>query len=151
MKHFFLIVFFILGLGKAYTQSFPLPPATSNPEKQLLIDEFVEVSHYKETLRNYAKSYIELKMFDYTTSPPKELITKSQAQEILKNFESSDIKFSLYSSFSFISEENLRELIKFYKNIGGKLSKNNSVFLINPDLDFNIKNQLDYIIENINK
>jgi len=130
-------------------QQLPPPPAMSNLEQKRLIDEFIDVSNYKEALTNYAKFYLELKMFDYDVSPPKELITKEQVRSIINNLNFEDFKISLYSSLSFISQENLKELIQFHKKIGGQLSKNNSVFLITPTIDLNLKNQLDYMIENI--
>ncbi|WP_407483439.1 hypothetical protein [Elizabethkingia meningoseptica] len=150
MKRGLLLLFIILSVcGSA--QQLPPPPAMSNLEQKRLIDEFIEVSNYKEALTNYAKFYLGLKMFDYDVSPPKELITKEQARSIINNLNFEDFKISLYSSLSFISQENLKELIQFHKKIGGQLSKNNSVFLITPTIDLNLKNQLDYMIENIKK
>lgn len=130
-------------------QELPSPPAISNLSKQRLIDEFIEVSHYKEILSNYAKEYLELKSFDYNVDPPKQLLTKEQIHTIINKFNFDDFKISLYSSFSFISEENLKELIRFHKSIHGQLSKNNSVLLMTSAIDLNIKNQMDYAIENI--
>lgn len=148
MKHIFLLLFIAIS-SLAGAQSIPPPPAMSNSHQRKLIDEFIEVSHYKDILINYAKEYLELKMFDYSVDPPKELLTKEQANSIIKKFDFDDFKISLYSSFSFISENNLKELIRFHKSINGNLSKNNSVLLMTPDIDFNIKNQMDYAIENI--
>ncbi|MCL1665380.1 hypothetical protein M2T78_14015 [Elizabethkingia ursingii] len=148
MKRGILLLFIILSVyGSA--QQLPPPPAMSNLEQKRLINEFIEVSNYKEALTNYAKFYLGLKMLDYDVSPPKELITKEQAQSIINNLNFEDFKISLYSSLSFISQENLKELIQFHKKIRGQLSKNNSVFLITPTIDLNLKNQLDYMIENI--
>lgn len=149
MKLVFLLLFVISSLFNA--QALPPPPAMANSSQQKLIDEFIEVSYYKEALINYAKDYLELKMFDYSVDPPKELITKEQARSIINRFNFDEFKISLYSSFSFIPEKNLKELIQFHKGIGGKLSKDNSVFLITPTIDLNIKNQMDYAIENIQK
>ncbi|WP_312286600.1 hypothetical protein [Chryseobacterium gleum] len=149
MKLVFLLLFVMSSLFNA--QALPPPPAMANSSQQKLIDEFIEVSHYKESLINYAKDYLELKMFDYNVDPPKELITKEQARSIINGFNFDEFKISLYSSFSFIPEKKLKELIQFYKGIGGKLSKDNSVFLITPTIDLNIKNQMDYAIENIQK
>lgn len=134
-----------------YSQGRIAPPATSNLSKQKLIDELIEVAHYKESVLNYSKFYLELKMFDYNVEPPKQLLTEEEAKSIIRNFNFGGLKTSFYSVFSFISEENLKELIIFYKNIGGKLSNNNSIFLMSPTLDLNIKNQLDYAIENLKK
>ncbi|MDE5430545.1 hypothetical protein [Elizabethkingia meningoseptica] len=150
MKRGLLLLFIILSVCVG-AQQLPPPPAMSNLEQKRLIDEFIDVSNYKEALTNYAKFYLELKMFDYDVSPPKELITKEQAQSIINNLNFEDFKISLYSSLSFISQENLKELIQFHKKIGGQLSKNNSVFLITPTIDLNLKNQLDYMVENIKK
>ncbi|MBP2618700.1 hypothetical protein [Chryseobacterium jejuense] len=129
-------------------QELPAPPAMSNSSKQQLIDEFIEASHYQKALINYAKEYLELKMFDYSVDPPKELLTKEQVHTIISNFNFDDFKISLYNSFSFISEDHLKELIKFHKSIGGRLSKNNSALLMTPAIDLNIKNQMDYATEN---
>lgn len=143
-------LFFVVFSSLAVAQEFPPPPpAMSNLSQQKLIDEFIEASHYKEALINYAKEYLELKMFDYNLDPPKELLTNKQANSIINNFNFDDFKISLYSSFSFISEKNLKELIKFHKSIGGKLSRGNSALLMTPTIDLNIKNQMDYAIENI--
>lgn len=140
---------FVIFSSFATAQELPPPPAMADLPKQRLIDEFIEASHYKEALINYAKEYLELKMFDYSVEPPKQNLTKEQIYTIIKNFNFDDFKISLYSSFSFISEENLNALIRLHKSIGGRLSKNNSVFLITPAIDLNIKNQMDYAIENI--
>ncbi|RXM52010.1 MULTISPECIES: hypothetical protein [unclassified Chryseobacterium] len=140
---------FVVFSSFVAAQELPSPPAMSNLSKQRLIDEFIEVSYYKEALNNYAREYLELKMFDYSVDPPKQKLTKEQVQTIIKNFNFDDFKISLYSSFSFISEENLKNLIKLHKNIGGQLSGNNSVLLMTPAIDLNIKNQMDYAIENI--
>lgn len=150
MKRIALFLFVLFSIwGSA--QQLPPPPAASNLSQKRLIDEYIEVSHYKESIINYAKNYLELKMFDYNADPPQELLTKEQARSIIDNFNFDHVKSSLYSSFSFIPEEKLKELIKFHKAIGGRLSKDDSAFLITPTLDLNIKNQLDYAIENIKK
>ncbi|MBO9692913.1 hypothetical protein [Chryseobacterium sp.] len=150
MKSVFILFFAVFSsLGNA--QATPPPPAMSNSSQQKLIDEFIEVSHYKEALINYAKDYLELKMFDYSVSPSKELLSREQVKSIIKHFNFDEFKISLYSSFSFISEKNLKDLIQFHKGIGGTLSKDNSAFLITPTIDLNIKNQMDYAIENIQK
>lgn len=147
MKHIFLLLFGIFS-ALAGAQELP-PPAMANSSQQKLIDEFIEVSHYKEALINYAKEYIELRMFDYDVTPPKELLTKEQARSIISNFDFNKLRISLYSSFSFIPEENLKKLIAFHKSIGGTLSKNNSVLLMTDTINFNIRNQIDYAIENL--
>lgn len=148
MKHIFLLLFGIFS-ALAGAQELPPPPAMANSSQQKLIDEFIEVSHYKEALINYAKEYIELRMFDYDVTPPKELLTKEQARSIISNFDFNKLRISLYSSFSFIPEENLKKLIAFHKSIGGTLSKNNSVLLMTDTINFNIRNQIDYAIENL--
>ncbi|WP_223878113.1 hypothetical protein [Chryseobacterium vrystaatense] len=135
----------------AGAQTLPPPPAMANLAQKSLIDEFIKVSHYREALINYAKDYIELKMFDYSVDPPKELLTEEQAIKIIENFDFDAFKVSLYSSLSFISDANLKQLIKFHKSIGGQLSKNDSILLMNSTIDLNIKNQIDYAIENIKK
>lgn len=140
---------FVLFSSFVAAQEVPSPPAMSNLSKQRLIDEFIEVSYYKEALINYAKDYLELKMFDYSVDPPKQKLTKEQVHTIVKNFNFDDFKVSLYSSFSFISEENLKALIKLHKSINSPLSKNNSALLMTSSIDLNIKNQMDYAIENI--
>ncbi|ROI02170.1 hypothetical protein EGI16_14935 [Chryseobacterium sp. G0240] len=150
MRYIFSL-FLIIFSSFSGAQELPPPPAMANSSQQKLIDEFIEVSHYKEALINYAKDYLKLKMFDYSVDPPKKLLTKEQAISVINSFNFDDFKISLYSSFSFISEKNLKELIEFHKGIGGALSRNNSVFLITPTIDLNIKNQLDYAIENIQK
>lgn len=150
MKHFLLLLSIVFS-SLAGAQTLLPPPAAANLAQKSLIDEFIKVSHYEEALMNYVKGYIELKMFDYNVDPPKELLTKEQARSIIRNFDFDGFKTSLYSSFSFISEEHLKELIQFHKNIGGKLSQNNSILLMNPTIDLNIKNQIDYAIENIKK
>lgn len=150
MKYIFLLLFVAVSSWTEAQTTLP-PPATANSSQQRLIDEFIEVSHYKEALINYAAEYLELKMFDYSTSPPKELLTKKQAQTIIRNFDFDGFKISLYSSLSSIPEENLKKLIALYKNIGGKLSRNNSVLLMTDAINFNIRNNVDYAIENIKK
>ncbi|MCJ7934342.1 MAG: hypothetical protein MUW56_12060 [Chryseobacterium sp.] len=150
MKPVFLLLF-VVFTSLAEAQATPPPPAMANSSQQQLIDEFIEVSQYKEALINYAKDYLELKMVDYSADPPRELLTKEQARLIINNFNFDDFKISLYSSFSFISEKNLKELIKFHKSIGGALSRDNSTLIMTPTIDLNIKNQMDYAIENIQK
>jgi hemolysin activation/secretion protein len=146
MKQIILLVSIIYS-SVAGAQTLP-PPAAANLAQKQLINEFIEASHYKEALINYAKNYLEGKRFNYDTNPPKELITKEQARSIIDHFDFEGLRFSLQSSLSFISEENLKELVKFHKSIGGKLSKNNTVLLMTPAIDFNVKNQIEYAIEN---
>ena len=148
MKQIILLVS-IMYSSVAGAQTLPPPPAAANLVQKQLINEFIEISHYKEALINYAKNYLEGKRFDYDTSPPKELITEEQAHSIIDHFDFEGLRFSLQSSLSLIPEKNLKELVKFHKNIGGKLSKNNAVLLMTPAIDFNVKNQIDYAIENI--
>ena len=63
MKRGILLLFIILSVcGSA--QQLPPPPAMSNLEQKRLIDEFIEVSNYKEALTNYAKLNLGLKMFE---------------------------------------------------------------------------------------
>lgn len=147
MRYIFSLLF-IISSSFAGAQDLPSPPAMANTSQKKLIDEFIEVAHYEKALINYAKDYLERKMFDYNVSPPKELLTKEQVQSIISNFNFDDFKISLYSSFSFISEKSLKEMIRFYRSIGGQLSKDNSALLMTPAIDLNIKNQMDYAIEN---
>lgn len=146
-----LLLFSVILFSLAGAQTLPPPPAAANLAQKKLINEFIEVSHYKESLTNYAKDYLSRKRFDYSVDPPKELFTKEQARSIIDNFDFEQLRFSLQSALSFIPEENLIELIKFYKNLDGKLSVDNTILLMSPGIDLNIKNQMSYAIENINK
>ncbi|MBL1222013.1 hypothetical protein JET18_14255 [Chryseobacterium sp. L7] len=149
MKHILLLFSFVFfSLAEAQV---PPPPATANVTQQKLINEFMEVSHYKEALINYAKDYLDGRRFDYDADPPKELFTEEQARSIIDHFDFEKLRFSLQSALSFIPEENLKALIQFYKGLNGKLTKDNSILLMSPVIDLNIKNQMSYAIENINK
>jgi len=130
-------------------QSTPPPPAIAKPEQQKLINEFLEISDYKEALLNYAKFYLELKMYNYETEIRTSNFTEKQANEILKQFDFESFKFSVQASLSLISVDKLKELVLFYKKIGGNLSKNHSVFLFTPTLRLNLENQMDYAISQL--
>lgn len=67
-------------------QKTPLP-AMSKFSQNHSIDEFIEVSYYKEDLINYTNSYLEFKMFDYNVTPLKVLMRfhKNIESKLLKN------------------------------------------------------------------
>lgn len=146
-----ILLFSIMLSSVVGAQALPSPPAAANLDQKKLINKFIEVSHYEEALINYAKNYLEGRRFDYDTDPPKELITEEQARSIIDHFDFEGLRFSLQSSLSLIPEENLNKLVKFHESIGGKLSKNNTVLLMTPAIDLNVKNQIDYAIENTKK
>ena len=81
-----------------------------NQEK--LIDELINVSNNKEALMNYSRVYFWGEQYkngkrNYGNEKIDEVLKKNDFEKFKKN--------SIYNSFSFISEQRLKNLIAFYQ------------------------------------
>ena len=60
-------------------------------------------------------------------------------------------KNSIYISFSFISEQRLKNLIEFYKKNGGLIDDKNNLILITASISHNLQYQLNSEMEKLLK
>lgn len=144
MKNFVLFCCLISGV---FCFSQATPSALANTSKIKMIDEFIIASNYEHALRRYIANYLESVRTDFNVSPPKEVLNKTQIDKILDEFDFNKFKFSIYNSFSSISEENLKKLVTFYKSLNGDLTQYNTMFLIDSLIDLNLKLKINYEIE----
>ncbi|MBW7675624.1 hypothetical protein [Chryseobacterium chendengshani] len=118
-------------------------------EQARLIDEFVKVSNYTESLKEFGMNYMYSKMFKYENAEHVRILTKEQAESILSNFDFKAFKeYSIYNAFSSVSEDNLKTLIKLYKTLNGQLIKSGGLFINNNVI---ITNFTGYINKEIEK
>lgn len=146
MKKFALFCSFIVS---AFCFSQATPKTLASTTKKKIIDEYIVVSNYENSLKLYIANYLESIKTDYNVTPAKEIISQTQIDKIVKEFDFNKYKFSIYNSFSVISEENLKKLVTFYKSLNGDLAENNTMFLIDSLIDLNLKNKINYEIETL--
>lgn len=144
MKNFVLFCCIIVS-ALCFSQA--TPKNLVNTSKKTIIDEYIIVSNYENALKQYIVNYLESKRTDYNVDPPKEILSQAKIDQFVKEFDFNNYKFSIYNSFSFISEENLKKLVTFYKSLNGELSNYSTLFLIDSLIDLNLKNKINYEIE----
>lgn len=147
MKKIFFILLIIFSFF-SYAQA--PPPAVSMPKGNqiALIEEFIKVSNYEESLKKFGMNYMYSKMFKYQDSKNVRILTKEQAELILRDFDFKSFKEnSIYNAFSFVSEENLKALTQFYKSLNGKIDKSGGLFINNNVIITNFTGYLNKEIE----
>lgn len=128
------------------------PPPMSMPKGNqiALIEEFVKVSNYEESLKKFGMEYMYSKMFRYENGENIRVLTKEQAERILNNFDFKSFKeSSIYNSFSFVTEQNLKTLLNIYKTLNGKIDKSSGLFINNNTIITNFTGYLNQEIEKI--
>ena len=144
-----LTILFLLISIFNFAQS-PPPPAMPKGGQIALIDEFVKVSNYEESLKKFGTNYMYSKMFRYENGKNIRVLSKEKAEEIINNFDFNSFKNnSIYNAFSFVSEENLKILIEFYKTVNGKIDKSGGMFINNNVIMTNFTGYLNKEIEKI--
>lgn len=147
MKKFFLLLFFAISLF-SFAQESPPPIAKPKENQEKLINELIKVSNYKEALINYSRVYFWGEQY----KNGKRNYGNEEIDEVLKNFDFEKFKeSSIYSSFSFISEQKLKNLIDFYKNNEGLIDNKNNIILINASISHNLQYQLNSEMEKLLK
>ncbi|MDQ0591895.1 hypothetical protein QFZ37_000264 [Chryseobacterium ginsenosidimutans] len=144
---FFLILFAFTISSIAFSQS---PPAPSMPKanQEILIDELISVSNYKDALMNYSKVYLWGEQY----KGGKRRYENEDINTVLGNFDFEAFKkSSIYNSFSFISERKLKNLIEFYKDNDGKIDTKNNTLFISASITHNLQYQLNAEIEKLKK
>ena len=140
-----LIIFFSIF---SFAQELPPPVAMPKGNQEKLIDELIKVSNYKEALINYSRVYFWGEQY----KNGKRNYGNEEIDEVLKNFDFEKFKeSSIYSSFSFISEQKLKNLIDFYKNNEGLIDNKNNIILINASISHNLQYQLNSEMEKLLK
>lgn len=109
-------LFVLVSCQFGWSQQGPPPPmAMASEENQKLIDELIEVTHIKEQYLEICTSFIEQaaieKGWDAT-----EIKRRKQKTGNIDQF----IRSSFYSSMAFLSSDELREAIKFFKKANKK-------------------------------
>jgi len=148
---FFLTLFTVLISFTAFAQS---PPAASMPKGNqiALIEEFVKASHYESSLKKFGMNYMYSKMSKYENGNNVRILTNKQADNILKSFNFNSFKEkSIYNAFSFVSEDNLKALIKFYRSPNAKMTNFGDLFINNDVIILNFIGYLDKEIEEYTK
>lgn len=144
----FLLTFFTFIIPFiAFSQN---PPPMSMPKSNqvALIEEFVKVSNYEESLKKFGMEYMYSKMFKYKNGENIRVLTKEQAEQILNQFDFKSFKeHSIYNAFSLVSEDNLKALIEFYKTFNGKIDKSRGLFINNNVIITNFTGYLNQEIE----
>lgn len=140
----FLCFFSILSFAQASPPSSAVPK--ENQEK--LIDELINVSNYKEALMNYSRVYFWGEQYkngrrNYGNEEIDEVLNKFDFEKFKKN--------SIYNSYSFISEQKLKNLIEFFKKNGGLVDDKNNLILISASISHNLQYQLNSEMEKLLK
>ncbi|MBW8361632.1 MAG: hypothetical protein K0M56_05530 [Kaistella sp.] len=134
------LLFFISN----FAQLSPPLPSIPKANHEKLIDEFIRVSNYKETVINYSRVYFWSQQYNNG----KRNYGNEEIDEILNKFDFETFKkTSLYNSFSLISESKLKSLIEFYKTNGGKIDDKNNIIIISASISSNLQNELNKEME----
>ena len=142
---FLLFIFFSIF---SFAQKSPPAVAMPKENQEKLIDELIIVSNYKEALINYSRVYFWGEQY----KNGKKNYGNEEIDEVLKNFDFEKFKKgSIYNSFSFISEQKLKNLIDFYKNNEGLIDNKNNVILITASISHNLQYQLNSEMEKLLK
>ncbi|ANF50400.1 hypothetical protein A0O34_07665 [Chryseobacterium glaciei] len=144
-----ILVFCCIISGFIFSQEIAPPPvALPNSNQTKLIDELISISHYKEALINYSRTYLWGEQY----KDGKRRYENKHIDEVLKNFEFEKFKKnSIYNSFSFVSEKKLKKLIEFYKDNEGQINTANDMILITASISHNLQYQLNSEIEKVLK
>ena len=146
-----LTIFFLFVSLLNFAQSPPLP-AVPKGNQITLIGEFIKVSNYEESLKKFGTNYLYSKMFKYQNGKNVRVLTKEQAELIIRNFDFNLFKEnSIYNAFSFVSEENLKSLIEFYKSLNGKIDQSGGLFINNNVIITNFTGYLNKEVEKTQK
>lgn len=141
----FLLIFF-----STFSFAQESPPLIAKPKEnqEKLINELIKVSNYKEALINYSRVYFWGEQY----KNGKRNYGNEEIDEVLKNFDFEKFKeSSIYNSFSFISEQKLKNLIDFYKNNEGLIDNKNDIILITASISHNLQYQLNSEMEKLLK
>ncbi|MGA9213651.1 hypothetical protein [Kaistella sp.] len=147
-KTFFIFFAFISIFLLAQTP----PPSVAIPKgnQEKLIDEFLEVSNYKKSLQEYSFTFLYSKMNKKINGKYVKVLDKNDLNLIVENFDYEKFKKqTLYNSFSIISEDKLKEMILFYKKIGGNLTERNELFFISTAINNNLTSLINQAAEEI--
>lgn len=148
----FSFAFFALLISFIAFSQNPPPMSLPKGNQTALIEEFIKVSNYEQSLKNFGMNYMYSKMFKYENGKNTRVLTKEQAEQILNNFDFNSFKkHSIYNAFSFVSEENLKHLIELYKNLNGKINKSGDLFINSNVIITNFTGYLDQEIKTTNK
>ncbi len=143
-----LFIFFIFFSFFSFAQESPPPVAMPKENQEKLIDELINVSDYKEALMNYSRVYFWGEQY----KNGKRNYGNEEIDEVLKKFDFEKFKKnSIYNSFSFISEQRLKNLIEFYKKNGGLIDDKNNLILITASISHNLQYQLNSEMEKLLK
>ena len=143
-----LFIFFIFFFFFSFAQESPPPVAMPKENQEKLIDELINVSDYKEALMNYSRVYFWGEQY----KNGKRNYGNEEIDEVLKKFDFEKFKKnSIYNSFSFISEQRLKNLIEFYKKNGGLIDDKNNLILITASISHNLQYQLNSEMEKLLK
>ena len=143
-----LFIFFIFFSFFSFAQESPPPVAMPKENQEKLIDELINVSDYKEALMNYSRVYFWGEQY----KNGKRTYGNEVIDEVLKKFDFEKFKKnSIYNSFSFISEQRLKNLIEFYKKNGGLIDDKNNLILITASISHNLQYQLNSEMEKLLK
>ncbi len=115
----------------------PPPPAMPSESNTVLIDKIIEVTNHKKFFT------------DYCTKKVKEYAGKSNWEEakikkILASLDFHDYNFSIYNSYAFYSETQLKNLLTILTDLAK--TKNSSQFILTNDM---MQSNLDLYIENL--
>jgi hypothetical protein len=129
---FFILAFCVSSFAIAQELAPPPPPQIEIiADKKVLVDELIKVTNFENYVYNYCKSII----LQYAQQNK---WNDEKTQEILKNSNFKYFNQMLYYTFKDDSKENLKDLIKSFRQINQK--RNPDQFLI-PN-DFQIQKDL---------
>lgn len=147
MKKITLLLFIFFSI-LSFAQESPPPVAMPKENQEKLIDELINVSNYKEALMNYSRVYFGGEQY----KNGKRNYGNEEIDEILKKFDFEKFKKnSIYNRFSFISEQRLKNLIKFYQKNGGLIDDKNNLILITASISHHLQYQLNSEMEKLLK
>lgn len=116
---FFILTFFISSFTIAQEFTPPPPPKIDiAPEKKILVDELIKVTNFENYVYNYCKSII----LQYAQQNKWD---DSKTKQILENSNFKYFNQMFYYTFKDDSKENLKELIKSFKQINQKENQMN--------------------------
>lgn len=133
-------MFIITVQSIAFSQGPPPSMAIASEENQKLIDEIIEITHFKEQYIEICTSFIEqaAKEKGWDETEIAERKKRMDAEQFIRS--------SFYNAMAFLSSEELRETIMFLKKINKK-TPFNAFFLSRSTITNNFLIHVNSLIE----
>ncbi len=142
MKKVFVLLFSFFLFTKLWSQTESEPPPEAMPLNSniVLIDQLMKASGYVEYFKEYCYKKIEQAASNKKWNA--EVVKKKRAEVNFQDFK----KYTVYNVFSFVSESQLKDLIRIIKELNVK--QQNQFFVANAMMQSNLDSFVDRYLDN---